>query len=268
MVLNSHIINIKDKLLNHFSSIEPNPVFILGNHKSGTTAIAALLAEATQFPVTLDLKRAIHDEALQLRLKYGLQSFQSFLKDYRIEFSRKIIKEPILTIFSKELLNHFPDARFVYIVRDPRDNIRSILNRLRIPGNKREINIYNYTEIKKTIVWALAFNTSWLHQISTGYIDALSQKWNIFCDYFDVERHCLVRYEDFKEDKEKTIYELAKRLQLEPRCSIVDKVEIQYQTKGSGEVNWIDFFGESNLIHIERVCRNRMQKFGYPSTML
>ena len=38
---------------------ESEPVFILGVQKSGTTAIAALLADATGLPATLDITRAI-----------------------------------------------------------------------------------------------------------------------------------------------------------------------------------------------------------------
>ena len=39
---------------------DSTPIFLLGNQKSGTTAIAALLAEATDLSVTLDFTRAIN----------------------------------------------------------------------------------------------------------------------------------------------------------------------------------------------------------------
>lgn len=252
---------------NHFSKINEEPVFILGNHKSGTTAIAALLAEATNYSVTLDLTRAIPDSALQLRLIYGLQCFNNFLDEYRLEFSRAIIKEPVLTIFYNELREFFPKAKFVYIVRDPRDNIRSILNRLLIPGNLKNIDIFSYPEIQKTLVWSLAFDTSWLGIPSSGYIDALSKKWNIFCDAYE-EDHILIKYEDFKNDKEDRIHNLAESLNIKVVKSIADKVDVQYQRKGNNISTWEEFYGKDNLALIERNCMEYMKKFNYSPTVI
>ncbi|MCF8096170.1 MAG: sulfotransferase [Desulfobacteraceae bacterium] len=263
MKVKKRINNIKAVCVNWLAKVEREPIFILGNHKSGTTAIAALLSQAANLPVTLDLTRAIPDAALQLRLKYGLQSFDSFIKSYQLEFSRKIIKEPILTAFSKELKQYFPSAQFVYIVRDPRDNIRSILNRLKIPGNLNAIDVFAFKEVQNTKVWSLAFDTSWLGEIPNGYIDSLSRKWNIFTEYYKRDSHILVRYEDFKNNKENTIYTLAEKLGLPRFNSITDKVNVQYQPKGCNKLSWIDFFGEENLLHIENTCMHKMRYFGY-----
>ena len=44
---------------------------------------------------------------------------------------------------------------------------------------------------------------------------------------------------------------------------ISDKVDRQYQRRGDRNVSWPDFFGPDNLARIERICGDRMQRFGY-----
>ncbi len=75
----------------------------------------------------------------------------------------------------------------------------------------------------------------------------------------------LIRYEDFIKDKEKEIYHLADRLDLDLRHDISHKVNIQYQSKGRSDVTPVAFFGEKNLRRIETVCHVQMERFGYPS---
>lgn len=255
--------NLKLYFHKYFSETITEPIFVLGHQKSGTTAVAALLSKATLAPTTLDLTRAISDPATQLKLRYKLLSFDDFIKKYTYEFSKKIVKEPFLTFFYKDLLRIFPDAIFLHIVRDPRDNIRSILNRLNIPGNRSDINPFSYSEIKKTPVWSLAFDSSWMGEPSNSYIDAMSKRWNIFCDNYDPKNQILIRYEDFKNDKEKVIYKLAETLNLPVVESIKNDVNKQFQPKGDNSLSWNEFYGEKNLKHIEQICSKYMERFDY-----
>ncbi|RME38856.1 MAG: hypothetical protein D6788_06610, partial [Planctomycetota bacterium] len=116
-----------------FARPHPAPVIVLGNQKSGTTVIAALLAESAGCAVTLDIFFRFRRPVLA-RLLTGRDSLDRFIRRHPYWFSHPIIKEPSLTFFHDDLRRLFPSARFVFIVRDPRDNIRSILNRLRLPG--------------------------------------------------------------------------------------------------------------------------------------
>jgi len=251
---------------NGLSTVEKRPIFVLGNQKSGTTVIAALLAEATQLPVTLDLNGLIADPGLQLRLKDGRETFEAFVDEYRYEFSRKIIKEPVLTLFHRELAETFPSAKFVFIVRDPRDNIRSILNRLRIPGDKSSEEATSFAEVRRNPVWALVLDTNWLNVPSGSYIDALAKRWNICSSCYDEERMVLIRYEDFKRNKENCIYRLAEQVEADVRKTIADKVDVQYQFKGNNDLPWRKYFGEQNLRHIEKTCAFYMNRFDYETS--
>ena len=135
---------IMQKILSFFTIVNSKPLFILGNQKSGTTVIANLLSQATSKSLTSDFQSAISHKTLQLELDFHLLKFSDFIQDYKYEFSKDIIKEPFLSYYIDELINEFPKAKFVLIIRSPFQNIRSILNRLIVPGNLEKINFDNY----------------------------------------------------------------------------------------------------------------------------
>ena len=70
------------KILSIFSKVNPNPLFILGNPKSGTTIIADLLSRATKKSLTSDIKSLIKHTSLKLDFK--LLSFDYFIKKMEI----------------------------------------------------------------------------------------------------------------------------------------------------------------------------------------
>ena len=65
---------------------------------------------------------------------------QDFINKNKVEFSSEIIKEPHLSIFYDELKIEYPNSKFVMIIRNPFDNIRSILDRLNVEGNQIILN--------------------------------------------------------------------------------------------------------------------------------
>ena len=166
------------KILSFFSTVNTNPLFILGNQKSGTTVIANLLSQATAKSLTSDFQSAISSKTLQLELDFHLLRFSDFIQDYKYEFSKEKIKEPFLSYYIDELINEFPKTKFVLIIRNPFQDIRSILNRLSVPGNLEEINFDNYNEIIKTPVWKLAMQSKMLGIDSCHYIEAMANRWN------------------------------------------------------------------------------------------
>ena len=244
--------------------INRKPIFVLGNQKSGTSAIAALLGYATGLSVTIDLKMEyLSTGRIYLMMRSGSVDFETFIKRNRLDFSREIIKEPNLTIFYQDLLKHFPEAKFAFVIRDPRQNIRSILNRLRLPGNLDDITETHRRRIKKS--WNLILDGRWLGFKGGDYIEMLALRWNYFSDVYlrDSSNMVLVKYEEFLKDKIGAIHKLAETLGLDPGYNIQDKVNIQYQPRGSRHVNISIFFGARNLTKIETICRDKMKLFGY-----
>lgn len=216
--------------LRHFGEIEDNPIFIFGNQKSGTTAVAALLAHASDLPVTLDLRNEISQPTFQ-NISSSL-TIEDFVRANKADFCRKIIKEPNLTLYIPELLALYPDSRCVFVVRNPVDNVRSILDRLGLSGNLDD----SYREECKHIshAWRLTLNGSWFGLKGNGYIESLAHRWNHIVDFYrrHPETFVLIRYEDFTANKENSIRRLLRSLELTEVRSIGSIKDQQFQKKG------------------------------------
>lgn len=245
------------------AKINPQSIIILGNQKSGTSAIAVLLAKLTNKSFHIDLMRS-NEQNIYVQLKQKNASFKNFVKFNSLEFSKDIIKEPNLTLFYDELVEYFPQAKLVLVVRDPRSNIRSILDRYKIPGNLDQMTPEQYENLVRS--WPSVFDASWLGFQGENYIEMLAGRWNYMADVFFLhsDRIILVKYEDFLKDKIGVIYRIAQQLGLEAINDISDQINIQYQPAGKNKnLKYIDFFGEKNLERIERICGERMKKLEY-----
>lgn len=251
------------KILSLFSKSNPEPLFILGNPKSGTTIIANLLSKATKQTLTSDIKSIT--KYAPLLLDFKLLDFKDFTREHRYEFSKDIIKEPFLSFYTSDLIKNYPNAKFVWIVRNPHQNIRSILNRLKIPGNLKEINFNDFIELQKTPAWKLNLQTKMFGYTSFNYIEALAYRWNHVTNIYmhNKQKIVLVKYEDFIIDKKKYIEDLSFNLGYTLKEDISNYVNIQYQPKGNSEIDLIDFFGEENYSQIDNMCKANMNKLGY-----
>jgi hypothetical protein len=237
----------------------PNPVFVLGNQKSGTSAIAALLGLSTGLSVAVDLRREMQRQTW-LRVRRGDLSFDSFVRRNALDFSRAIVKEPNLTFFHDELIRRAPSARCVFVVRDPRDNVASILDRLGIPGNLAALGEEQCAAVDPGS--ELVLDGSWLGIEAGGhYVERLAARWNACVDVYLARQAdlVLVRYEDFVADKVGEIERLAARLGLEGGRDIRGRVDTPFQPAGSRSSDWSTFFGQENLTRIERICGDRMR---------
>jgi hypothetical protein len=245
--------------------LHPRPILMLGNQKSGTTAIAALLAALTDSAVTLDLVREI-DEPTYPRLRKRELTLAQFIRRNRLDFSRRIVKEPHLTPFYADLKRRFPESPFVFVIRDPRDNLRSILNRLKLPGDRPRLLDSDIAEVSSA--WRLVLDNRWLDVDGDGYIEQLSGRWLLLTRIYlaNAANVTLVRYEDFQLDKIGTVKHLAERLELPAVADISGLVDVQFQPRGDHRVSWGEFFGEQNLIKIERICGPAMRELGYHAT--
>ena len=248
-----------------FPKINRQAIFIFGNEKSGTTAIAALLATYGGLTQTLDLPWRSSMVRDQDCLHSGKLSFDEFVEKYKFEFSSELIKEPALTFLYEQVAEVFTLSKAVFVVRDPRDNIRSILNRVKIPGNLERLT--SMDTIKPA--WQPVIDNRWLGLENEHYVNSLSARWNCAADVYFAhdDKLLLVRYEDFVADKIGTIERLAKALGISKVNDISDQLDVQYQPRGNRDVNLNEFFGLENMTRIEKICGSRMQRFGYAISM-
>ncbi len=255
---------LKVAYLMRISRIHPAPIIILGNKKSGTTAIAKLLGKATGKTVTSDVVFRIRKKNFKERLYSRTLSFHDFIRKNKLYFSSDIIKDPNFTFFYDEILESFPEKKIIFIVRDPRDNIRSILNRVSIPGNFEVLdNCYIRSIPKKDWQWTIEGRMPSV--LGDTYIEKLANRWNLAVDTYinNSDNIVLIRYEDFCKDKVGAIAQLARKVELEPIYDISSQVDVQYQPRGNHNISWLEFFGVDNLHRIENICEEKMKLFGY-----
>lgn len=86
--------------------ITSKPIFILGNQKSGTTAISELLANMVDLSISRDLRKEIKTPNFHL-VRKGDMSLKEFISKNKLDFSRDIIKEPNLTLLYPHLISIF-----------------------------------------------------------------------------------------------------------------------------------------------------------------
>lgn len=269
--------SVKSTLLNCFIDIKGlfydinhNPILVFGNPKSGTTIIAYLIAKALRKSYTADLIRAIPDASLAFQLEYDLLTIDAIVKKYRIEFSKGVIKEPVLSNYAAKFTDYFEDCYPVFIFRDPRENIRSILNRLKIPGHLEKIEFDEYPELLRTPAWKLALTDEWKKNSSANsYIEVMANNWA--CSFKQYLSHSsqfyLLRYEDFVMDKSGEIEQLCIKMGFDIKCDISPYVDKQMQSRGNSNTNLLEFFGAKNLASIERICGEGMNFLHYESLL-
>lgn len=241
--------------------INDNPIFLFGYQKAGTTAISVLFSEATGLSVTAELKKQLIKPQYK-EVYQGDLGFDRFIEINKIDFSKEVIKENYLIFYFKQLIERFPNAKSVFIVRDPRDNIRSILNRLNLSGDQQK-----KSDIKNLpMVWRQFLDNKWLTgKESENYIEALAYSWQKAADIYKLYENnmILIRYEDFLKEKTKVINEICKTLECEIKKDITPLVDVKYNLAGNKNVVWEKFYGMKNLDKINEICAEGMKFFNY-----
>ena len=257
-----HLVGFTRLFENLKAKVNGKPIFILGNQKSGTTAIAALLARMAGLSVALDLRKEVHRPIIE-NVKKGDVSFESFVKRNKLDLSRELIKSTDLTFLFEELRNYFPEAEFVFIIRDPRANIRSTLDRLTIPGNQNKLTDKQWAEIPPA--WRQVLDGKWLNLSGENYIEILAARWNFCADLYlkQCEMFKICKYEDFLKNKIGEIQRIAESLGLKIKNDISEYLDVEYQPKGRNkDAYWQIFFGD-NFARINKICGERMRLFHY-----
>lgn len=250
----------KDLIKNMYCEISKKPIIVTGNQKSGTSVIASLLADYGYLSKTIDIP-ILWNENVKNILNNNV-SFADLVYKNKKYFINDLIKEPNMIFFIDQVIKFFPKAQYIYIVRNPLDNIRSILNRLKIHGNLKNINIPYRNKYSK-IEYLLDTNL-WGGE-NENYIGILAHRWNFAVDNYI--KHCdkffVIRYEDFIKDKVNFIDSTAHKLNLYKYTNVMPNVEFQYQPKGDSDVDLINFYGRENYDKIINICESRMQFFDY-----
>jgi hypothetical protein len=239
-------------------------ILVGGMPKSGTTAIAMLLGAAAELDVVSDPFNQLDEAGIDFRdrLYGGDLTLERLVARHRARFRGGLVKDPNFAFFLPELLRMFPDSDLVFTVRDPRDNIRSILDRLDLPGDPTRApgDLGGLTE-----TWRRVIEGRTPRLAGADYIERLTRRWTVtaaaYLDHRDAVH--LVRYEDFRAAKEEVIRETLLGMGLSPSAGIGHLVDRQFQPRGQRNVDWEEFFGADALRAIEEECGPTMEQLGY-----
>ena len=153
----------------------------------------------------------------------------------------------------------------MFIVRDPRTNIKSLLNRLLIPGDLDALSLDNTWIPNAT--WRSILEGRYLESGYTHYIDVLAHRWNaaVLVYLRHVNWYFLLRYEDFLQNKVETVNSLASSLGRQVIQDITPNVHVRYRYHASDykRTSTCAFFGERNLSRINAICSEYMKLLRY-----
>jgi hypothetical protein len=245
----------------------PDPtVVVAGMPKSGTTAIAMLLGAAAGLDVNSDPFYRLDRAGVRFRdaLYDGTLELGQLVDRYRAFFRGGLIKDPNF-IYLPAVFDVFDGAAFVFTVRDPRHNIRSVLNRLRLPGRVDRAPA-SPTGISDT--WRRVLEGRTPDTPGANYVERLAHRWSLAAaNYLEhQDRMLAVRYETFSADKEATLTAALAQLDVPGGRPISHLLERQFQPKGQRGATPEEFFGPAELESIERICARELASFGYPAT--
>ena len=240
-------------------------VFFFGHQKSGTTAIAALFAELIGEPYHHDLfhSRGWLDNHEVLT---GSLSVDDLVARAPKAFMRGVTKDPDFTFAMPQILEAYPSSPAIFIVREPKAMIASILGRLAIPGDAAGIDGYldGLKPLERTL-WQNILDCERQGLPPGNHIAALSHRWRIATEMFLQcrDRCTLFRYEDFRADKTGSLETLANSIGREIRNDVSHRVDKQFQPRSKRPDDFRGFFGKTNFEMISSICDNRAEEFGY-----
>lgn len=241
------------------------PIFVFGHQKSGTTAIAALFAELIGEPYHHDLFYE-HGWLDNHELVTGGLDAESLALRAPGAFAGGVTKDPDFTFAMPDILGRQPDAAAIFVIREPKAMIASVLGRLGIPGDAPAIGTQLDTlrPVEHTL-WSNVLDCEGQGFPHGNHIAALSHRWLLAADLFDAcrDRCILLRYEDFRTDKKGTLESLADRLGREVKSDIAPHLDKQFQPGSKRPADFRSFFGEENYALITSLCQDRMARFGY-----
>jgi hypothetical protein len=242
----------------------PRPIFVMGNQKSGTTAIGRLLAERIGGRYSNDMIYTRRWQDLRDILS-GRVEVAEMVSRAKHEFAADVIKDPNFAFCAPELAAYFPGAQFVFILREPAGNIKSILDRLDLPGDQPHIDL-EAPVFQQASGWRAMFEPGGnLGLPGESHIDLLALRWvkaAEAAEIFDGPAE-VVRYEDFLADKAGFLDRLAKALGRETPGDVTHLLDRQFQPKGKRSETVEAFFGPDNLAAIERITGDVARRHGY-----
>ncbi len=225
---------------------------VVGSERSGTSAISTILSVGCDLSLLDDPREAWY--AIPLVFMTSREFPAELLRKIR---EHDVVKVPALAAVLPQLRRALKESfPVLYCVRDPRDVVASIQERLRHGDS-------------------LMAHAEWLGVQTANRVEALAWKWRRYLEtalmYRDTgEDVVFLRYEDFVQDKTGTLRETAERLGLAfDEESVRPLLDRQHRKRWSptiaGPQRWRKDLEAHEVREIERICGPLMEICGYRS---
>jgi tetratricopeptide (TPR) repeat protein len=188
------------------------PIFLIGFPRSGTTLLDTILRTNKKIEVieekpvlrnflrNLEIKTKNDLNNLDNLDKKFIQNMQNVYFEEREQYLENkktktvIDKMPLNIIYIAEILRFFPNAKFIFALRNPYDSVLSCFMQ------QFELNpaMKNFTSLESSVI----------------LYDLVMQLWTIYKDAFSINCH-FIKYEDLVTDFEKTTKEIFKFLEID-----------------------------------------------------
>jgi hypothetical protein len=226
---------------------------VVGCERSGTSAVSKLLSIGSGWSLLDDPSDFWYVTPVIYRTGSGLT-----FRLWRALRTHDIVKVPrfatILPYLRKRFLGNFST---VYCVRDPRDVVASVRERLRT---------WYYTDF--------ITDSDWLDVRPGDQVEAVAWKWRKYLEsalqyQSRGERIMFIRYEDFFAEKLKTIETCARHMHIPFRPEkAAPHVDRQFKKrwnggKIAGPLRWREELTEPEASKITRICSDLMREWGY-----
>lgn len=227
-------------------------VLIVGCERSGTSAISNLLS--------IGSRSTLLDDPPESWYYYPMVYFTG--RKLPLSFMFKLYKNSIVkipgfaTILPQLKTQYWGSFKIVYVVRDPRNTISSIKERL----DQHHNGLYT--------------NVHWLGLKPKDEFESLVQRWKKYVelaiDYSKQNKKqvLFLRYEDFILDKIGTLNKIASFCGITfSESLVIDKLDKQYRKSWSSKIAEEDRYkrdlSELEISIIENQCNRLMKKFKY-----
>ena len=261
--------------MNFFSLIHQKKnvkLIVLGHQKSGTTAIGSLLSMMSNLSYSNDPFYEI-DKGKGGYVNDFLNhnhDLNKIIAKSKKGFIQNIIKEPDFIYRFDHLFKVYKNAKYLFVVRNPIDTIRSICNRLGLVPSQKISSTSTDEMVRGNRHW-LRLLSGKLPELIRGYsndsyVFNIALRWSFAANIYLANSHriTLVRYEDFQQNKEEVLRTILRDFDLPVVNDVKDHLNKQFQPKGQKNVCLDDFFGLNNISLIHEICGREMRLFDYP----
>ncbi|MDZ7759338.1 MAG: sulfotransferase [Desulfovermiculus sp.] len=240
---------------------------VLGHQKSGTTAIAALAAHAADVEYSNDPlyhadwgKGELADKLLSHEV-----NLRSEVKKRPKLFCGIVVKDPDFSFIPDQVVAVFNRALIIYVVRDPRQTIRSIADRLNLSAEDLGRAVLPKNVPNKH--WRLILEGQMPQVGGHSITERLAYRWKAALNSCrQVQKvSIIIRYEDFLDNKVALINNLVNMCGLVVRTNIDQDVNKKYQPPGNLKIDPFERLGHENVRVIEAITGEHMFALGYES---